>query len=133
LTTTSIALATGYASIDDGICSTSRLTDLDKAFVQRAVEKIVQKVQDNIDKIKTSAEAMSVILVGGGGIIVPPSIYDRLSGVSKVVRSDYFQYANAIGAAIAQVGGSIDRVFSLEKMGRKETLRQAKQMAIAPS
>jgi len=99
----------------------------------RAVEKIVQKMQDNIDKIKTSAEAMSVILVGGGGIIVPPSIYDRLSRVSKVVRSDYFQYANAIGAAIAQVRGSIDRVFSLEKMGRKEALRQAKQMAIAPS
>jgi N-methylhydantoinase A/oxoprolinase/acetone carboxylase beta subunit len=129
LTTTDVALAAGYASIDDGRCSPSRLADLDKALVQRMVEKIVQLVQENIDRIKTSAEAMPVILVGGGGIIVPPSVYDKFDGVTKVIRPDHFQYANAIGAAIAQVGGSVDRVFSLEKLGREEALRQAKQMA----
>ena len=38
--------------------------------------------------------------------------------------------ANAIGAAIAQVGGETDRVFSLEKMTREQALNQAKEEAI---
>jgi hypothetical protein len=50
--------------------------------------------------------------------------------VSKVIRPDHFQYANAIGAAIAQVGGDVDKVFSFDKLGRDETLKQAKQMAV---
>jgi len=37
--------------------------------------------------------------------------------------------ANAIGAAIAQVGGETDRVFALAEMGRDEALRQARQEA----
>jgi N-methylhydantoinase A/oxoprolinase/acetone carboxylase beta subunit len=130
LTTTDIALAAGYASIEDGICSPSKVAKLNKKLLQKAVEKIIENVQCNIDKIKTSAKEMPVILVGGGGIIVPPSSYEKFEGVSKVIRPDHFQYANAIGAAIAQVGGDVDKVFSFDKLGRDETLKQAKQMAV---
>ena len=38
---------------------------------------------------------------------------------------------NAIGAAIAQVGGEIDRVFSYESEGRENAIDQAKKEAIA--
>lgn len=130
LTTTDVALAAGYASVDDPKCDPSKLAGLDRALVRRVVEAVVHRVQENIDRIKTSAEAVPVVLVGGGGIIVPPDVYGRLNGVSQVIRPDYFQYANAIGAAIAQVGGTVDRVFSLEKIGREEALKQAKKMAI---
>jgi hypothetical protein len=37
--------------------------------------------------------------------------------------------ANAIGAAIAQVGGEVDRVFSLDALSRDKALAQAKEEA----
>ena len=38
--------------------------------------------------------------------------------------------ANAIGAAIAQVSGTVDRVFSYDTMGRDKALAQAREEAI---
>jgi len=37
--------------------------------------------------------------------------------------------ANAVGAAIAQVSGEVDRVYSLAEMGRDEALADAKAKA----
>ena len=48
--------------------------------------------------MKTSPEDVTVLLVGGGGIIVP----EQLSGVGRVVRPPYFSVANAVGAAMAK-------------------------------
>ncbi|MER3468422.1 MAG: hydantoinase subunit beta [Thermoflexus sp.] len=131
VTTTDISLAAGYATVEgDRRCDPSRTKLLDRSFVQRAVAKIVENVEKAIDMVKTSPEPVPVILVGGGGIIVPPDHYNKLEGASKVIRPSAFQYANAIGAAIAQVSGEVDRVFSLEEQSREEALAKAKRMAI---
>ncbi len=45
------------------------------------------------------------------------------------MKPEHFAVANAIGAAIAQIGGEVDRVFSLESMPREEALQQAKDEA----
>jgi hypothetical protein len=45
------------------------------------------------------------------------------------VKPEHFAVANAIGAAIAQIGGEVDRVFSLESMPRDDALQQAKDEA----
>jgi hypothetical protein len=78
-----------------------------------------------VDRMKTSAEAIPVIIVGGGSILITRPI----SGASEMIKPPHFAVANAIGAAIAQVGGETDRVFSLEKLGREEALAQARQEA----
>jgi len=52
-----------------------------------------------------------------------------LRGASKVIRPEHFQYANAIGAAIAQVSGEIDRIYALENMTRSDALAQANELA----
>ena len=44
---------------------------------------------------------------------------------------DHSAVANAIGAAIAQVGGEVDRVFSYEQEGRENAIQQAKDEAEA--
>jgi N-methylhydantoinase A/oxoprolinase/acetone carboxylase beta subunit len=46
-----------------------------------------------------------------------------------MVKPEHFPVANAIGAAIAQVGGETDRVYSLEKISREEALAEAKEEA----
>jgi N-methylhydantoinase A/oxoprolinase/acetone carboxylase beta subunit len=128
LTTTDVALAAGYAKIDDPKCKPDLLR-LDPSFVSKAVTKIIGTVEEAIDKMKTSANPVPVVLVGGGGILIPQSYYDRLRGASKVIRPEHFQYANAIGAAIAQVSGEVDRVYALENMTRSDALAQANELA----
>jgi N-methylhydantoinase A/oxoprolinase/acetone carboxylase beta subunit len=131
VTNTDIAIASGYVEIqDDPRVDSSRTKKLDREVVRKAQSKIVENVESSIDRIKTTKEPVPVVLVGGGGIIIPQAHYDKLKGVAKVIRPDNFQYANAIGAAIAQVSGEIDRVFSLEHQTREETIMQAKRMAI---
>lgn len=122
LTTTDIAVSLGRVKLGDP----SKVKDLDRTLVEKAAEKIKTMVEDAIDKMKTSPEPVPVILVGGGSIILP----DELRGASKVIKPPHFEVANAIGAAIAQVSGEIDKVFSLEEKGREEVLKEAKEIAV---
>jgi hypothetical protein len=58
--------------------------------------------------MKTAAGDVVLLTAGGGSFLVP----DCLPGVSEVRRVEHHAVANAIGAAIAQVGGEVDRVVS---------------------
>jgi N-methylhydantoinase A/oxoprolinase/acetone carboxylase beta subunit len=75
--------------------------------------------------MKTSATAVPVIVVGGGSILVTGDI----EGAAEIIKPENFSVANAIGAAIAQVGGECDKIFSLAELTREEALEQAKQEA----
>ncbi len=77
--------------------------------------------------MKTSSKAAHVILVGGGSVLIGR----ELSGVGELTVPKQAGVANAIGAAIAQVGGEVDRIFSYETAGREGALDQARTEAIA--
>jgi hypothetical protein len=68
-----------------------------------------------------------VVAVGGGSVLLP----DDLPGAGPVHRPEHFAVANAIGAAIAQVGGEIDRVFSLDGTNRADVVAAAREDAAA--
>jgi N-methylhydantoinase A/oxoprolinase/acetone carboxylase beta subunit len=89
------------------------------------VQLIEAEIAEAVDRMKTSAGDMPVVVVGGGSILIG----DTLPGASEVVKPDHFAVANAIGAAIAQIGGEVDRVFSLEQVPREEALQQARDEA----
>ena len=124
LTATDIAVAAGLADIGDR----KAVAGLDGAAVGRALDRIHVMVEDAIDRMKTSAEPVPAILVGGGSILIER----ELAGVSTLSIPEHSAVANAIGAAIAQVGGEVDRVFSYEQEGgrmpspRPRTRRRAK-------
>jgi N-methylhydantoinase A/oxoprolinase/acetone carboxylase beta subunit len=122
LTTSDIAVAAGVADFGDK----SRVAHLDTAFVSAALERIQTMVEESVDRMKTSAAPLPVILVGGGSVLVSRHV----TGASEVIKPDNYSVANAIGAAIAQVGGETDRVFSLDKLTRDQALDQAKQEAV---
>jgi N-methylhydantoinase A/oxoprolinase/acetone carboxylase beta subunit len=120
-TTTDIAVAAGLAEIGDP----ARVAGLDRSLVQRATQLIETEIAEAVDRMKTSAGDVQVVVVGGGSILLG----DALPGASVVVKPDHFAVANAIGAAIAQIGGEVDRVFSLEQIPRDEALQQARDEA----
>ena len=78
-----------------------------------------------VDRMKTSAEPMPVILVGGGAILVSRDLHSGFD----VLRPPHSSVANAIGAAVAQVGGEVDRVFAVEGTTRDAVLGIAKREA----
>jgi N-methylhydantoinase A/oxoprolinase/acetone carboxylase beta subunit len=121
LTTTDIAVAAGLAEIGDA----DQLPSLDRSFVERAVRLIETEISESVDRMKTSAGDIPVVIVGGGSVLLG----ETLPGASQLVKPEHFAVANAIGAAIAQIGGEVDRVFSLEQLPREEALAQAKQEA----
>ncbi|MEM1952894.1 MAG: hydantoinase/oxoprolinase family protein [Candidatus Caldarchaeum sp.] len=131
LTTTDIAVGLGYAKLDDSKLNTSWVSRFDKKLLEKARDIIVKNLQDAVESVKTEKGPLPLILVGGGGIIIPEASYNKINGVSEVIRPKLFQYANALGAAIAEVGGEIERIFSLDSgLTRKEVLEQAKKLAI---
>ncbi|MEM6739889.1 MAG: hydantoinase/oxoprolinase family protein, partial [Pseudomonadota bacterium] len=61
---------------------------------------------------------------GGGSILMPERIGDL-----PVIRPEHFSVANAVGAAIGQISGEVDRIFSLAKTTREAALAEAKREA----
>jgi N-methylhydantoinase A/oxoprolinase/acetone carboxylase beta subunit len=121
LTATDLAVAAGTADIGDA----GRVAGLDGELVAAVQARIHEMVAVAVDRMKTSATEVPAIVVGGGSILIHGSI----EGSSEMVKPEHFAVANAIGAAIAQVGGEVDRVFSLAELSRDDALAQAKQEA----
>lgn len=103
-----------------------RVSGLEKKMVQRVAQSIAETVEEVIDRIKTSSAMIPVVVVGGGSILLS----DTLKGASDVVRPENFDVANAIGAAISQVSGSIDGVFDVASKGRDAIIQEVKESAI---
>jgi N-methylhydantoinase A/oxoprolinase/acetone carboxylase beta subunit len=82
-----------------------------------------EMVEEVIDKMKTTADDMPVVIVGGGSILLP----QKLMGANEVFRPDHFDVANAIGAAISQISGSIDGVFDVATKGRDTVIEEVKE------
>jgi N-methylhydantoinase A/oxoprolinase/acetone carboxylase beta subunit len=121
LTASDVAVAAGRARFGEP----ERVAGLPDALVRAALAEIEERIADVVDRMKVSAEPIPVVVVGGGSVLLG----ERLPGAAELVKPPHFGVANAIGAAIAQVGGEVDRVVSLDELSRAEALEAAKQEA----
>ncbi len=121
LTTTDVTVAAGLAEIGDP----SLVRHLDPQLVRTVREYIQRSIAEAVERMKTTSGPIPVVVVGGGGVLLD----DHLEGASITIRPDHFDVANAIGAAIAQVGGEIDRIYVLDGQTRDAAVDEAKQEA----
>lgn len=122
LTATDIAVASGMADIGDP----ARVGDLDPTLLAAARGAIADRLERAVERSRTSPEPVPVICVGGGSMLAP----DRI-GALEVTRPAHFAVANAVGAAIAQISGEVDRVFALDGTSREACLADAETEARA--
>lgn len=122
LTMTDVAVARGMAELGDR----GRIR-VPADVIEAAYRRAVAMVEEAVDRMKTRAGDVPAILVGGGSILLP----DRLEGVSVVDRPEHHEVANAVGAAIAQVSGTVDRIYALENRSRESVLAEAREAAYA--
>jgi N-methylhydantoinase A/oxoprolinase/acetone carboxylase beta subunit len=125
LTATDAAVAAGIVAIGDP----GKVASVPRELAHAALTEVRAKIEDAIDRIKTEAGDVELIAVGGGAFLVP----DRLVGVSKVIRVEHGDCANAVGAAIAQISGETDQVY--REMSRDKAIAaaeaQARERAVA--
>ncbi|TYC61903.1 hydantoinase/oxoprolinase family protein [Rhodobacterales bacterium] len=119
LTTTDVAVAAGLVEIGDR----DRVKHLEKDLVDDLLKRIEVMVEDGVDRMKTSADGVQLIAVGGGAFLIP----EKLKGASEVLRVEHAGVANALGAAMAQVSGEVDQVFS--GMSRENAIAEADRIA----
>lgn len=122
LTATDIAVAAGRADIGDA----TAVRGLDPGQVQDALDRVAADLADAVERMRTSPEPLPVVAVGGGSILVP----DKLQGAGEVHRPEHYAVANAIGAAIAQISGEVDRVYAIEPGRRDAVVDEARQEAV---
>jgi N-methylhydantoinase A/oxoprolinase/acetone carboxylase beta subunit len=119
LTATDLAVAAGLAEIGDP----ARVDGIDP---EPALARIEERLAETVDRMKTNANPIPVVVVGGGSIL----LRDSLPGASELVKPEHYAVANAIGAAIADVGGEVDKVVALEGTTRAAALEEAKAEAV---
>jgi N-methylhydantoinase A/oxoprolinase/acetone carboxylase beta subunit len=122
LTATDVAVAAGRAELGD----LEAVADLEPALVAKSVANIESRIAEAVDRMKTASSPLPVVVVGGGSILLG----DELAGAERLVRPEHSAVANAIGAAIAQVGGEVDHMFSVgPRLSRDEALERAREQA----
>ena len=122
LTTTDVVVAAGVADIGDR----GKVADLDRPTIEQALETIMDMLNDGIERMKPSSQPLPVVLVGGGAALVAGD----LEAASKLHRPEHAGVANAIGAAIAQIGGEAERMVSYRETPREEALSAISSEAI---
>lgn len=122
LTTTDIAAAGGLDIGDQRLVD--HITPEMIQLVRNRTKKMLERV---IDRLKLTPAPLPVLLVGGGSVVCPL----ELDGVSQVVVPKYHSVANAVGAAIARVCGSVDAIYSTSDMPLSKVMDDAKAQAVA--
>lgn len=121
LTATDLIVAAGRAQVGDS----SLVRSLPATVVKDGLAYISRSLEDSLDRVKLSADPVPVVAVGGGSILFP----EQLRGVSEIIRPPHYEVANALGVAIAQVSGTVDRVFALDTLSRAQALDEATRLA----
>jgi N-methylhydantoinase A/oxoprolinase/acetone carboxylase beta subunit len=119
LTASDIAVAAGMASFGDA----ELVQSLDAGLIAEAVACMKAMMEDACDRMKTDANPVPLVAVGGGAFLIP----DGMEGVTEVLRVENNAVANAVGAAIAQVSAEVDQIFN--GLGRAEAMAQARTIA----
>lgn len=122
LTASDIAVAAGRASMGDR----SKVDSLSRETVSAGLTQIQSMLEAGVRKMNSGKRPLPVVLVGGGAAIAPES----LGAGHEVLRPQYCDVANAIGAAIAQIGGEAERFVSYQATPREKAIEQVRSEAI---
>lgn len=122
LTATDIAVAAGLAEIGDP----ALVRHLDQKVVAAVLDYVAAATADVLDRLRTSAAPLPVVGVGGGSMLLP----DMFPELGAVHRPGHAAVANAIGAAIGQIGGEVDRIYTIAPERRSAVVDSAKQEAM---
>jgi N-methylhydantoinase A/oxoprolinase/acetone carboxylase beta subunit len=120
MTASDVGIAAGLADFGD-----PSLVRIEEHVVKIALSTIRSMLAEAIDQVKTSADPLPLIAVGGAAFLVPNDI----PGITEVIKPPNCAVANAVGAALSQVGGEAELIYSRTGGDRSEAHERVKQQA----
>ena len=125
LTATDLAIAAGHLDIGDR----ERLQGVAATTVRRGLKVIHARIDESIDRMRSSSDPVTVILVGGGTALLS----GPLTCAGAIHRPEHAAVANAIGAAHAEIGAEVE---CMAPVAEREAVladlkRQASQRVVA--
>lgn len=124
MTSTDVVVASGAANIGQA----EKVKHIPAELISGAKADMKRQLERAIDNMKVSSAPVSVLLVGGGSIILTDDL--DLDGVEECLRPPHHDSANAVGAAIAKVAGEIDVIEVLAGRDEDAAVEAAKQVAV---
>ncbi|CAK7197644.1 hypothetical protein SEUCBS139899_000292 [Sporothrix eucalyptigena] len=121
LTTTDIMVAAGQAKMSG---TDVKVPEVAEATITAARLKMKRMLEDHIDRMKTSPEPCHILLVGGGAFLCP----SELEGVANIEVPAFANVANAVGAAVAEIGAASEAV--VDMVEREKALEDVKASVI---
>lgn len=119
LTTSDVAVATGRAEFGDG----AALPDFSAAMLATVWARFQAMLEEAVDRMKTTRGDATILAVGGGNFLIA----DSLKGAARVLRPQHAAVANAVGAAIAQVGAQIEQIVAYDREPRAEAIERMRR------
>lgn len=110
LTTSDIAVACGKAAFGDR----SLLPAFGAGVLETVWRRFQEMLADGVDRMKTARGDATILAVGGGSFLID----DTLKGAAQVIRPPHAAVANAVGAAIAQVGALAEQIVNYDELPR---------------
>lgn len=114
LTASDIALAAGEVEFGNP----ALLPAFGPEMLRAVRARFRSMIEDGVDRIKTARGNVIVLAVGGGSFLIP----EGLKGVARVIRPPHAAVANAVGAAIGQVGAQVERIVDYDRLPREAAL-----------
>lgn len=122
LTATDLLVAAGKSNIG----SADKLAELDAQTISNGLQTIQTMLNRGIERMLPSSKPLPVVLVGGGAILVS----EKLESASEMYIPEHSGVANAIGAAIAQIGGEVEQLVSFRETPREMAIKEVSRRAI---
>lgn len=132
LTTHDIAVATGILNEKLDIFQTEfvthreRIDSLPEELVREAHDEIKKTLERAIDQMKTTADNIPAVFIGGGAMVVPSK---NIKGTTQVVMPEHFEVGGAVGTTIAEIGAYAEGVVDLEVENREKAIEEVAEKA----
>lgn len=123
LTASDIAVATGRAHFGNP----SLLPTLGSGAYASIWNRLQEMLSDGLDRMKTSRGDATIVAVGGGHVLVG----DAIKGAADVIRPPHADVANAVGAAIAQIGAQVEQIVDYDANPRDTAFAELREEAVA--
>ncbi len=120
-TLTDAANAVGRAAIGD-----HQAHRMDARMATAAIAQADRALREAVDRMKLSKRDQPLIAVGGGSVLLETA----MPGISTLQRPKHYEVANAVGAAMATVSASVDKLFAVTSRQRDALLEEAQQSAL---
>jgi N-methylhydantoinase A/oxoprolinase/acetone carboxylase beta subunit len=103
----------------------SHPVELGSAVTERALAAMGSMFTGAVQRMKVTPGELPLVAVGGAAFLIP----DEIEGISHIVRPQFAEVANAVGAAMGKVGAESEIVYSRGKESRIITLDRARKLA----